>query len=84
MGTVINDSTSAADNPRQAVWISTRGGENSGNTSTGIACNWPVPKTIIATARAMTMNLILKLDRTIQRIISWGLSRQPGQLLLGG
>src|SRR6478672_8934075 len=34
-GTETNDSTSAADRPSAAVWISTRGGANSGKTSTG-------------------------------------------------
>lgn len=32
-GTVVSDSTSAGDRPRQAVWISTDTGANSGNTS---------------------------------------------------
>src|SRR5262245_51268870 len=35
-GTVTNDSTSDADKPRHGVWISTRGGANSGKTSTVI------------------------------------------------
>ncbi len=35
MGTVTKDSTSAVDIPSAMVWISTRGGANSGNTSTG-------------------------------------------------
>ena len=30
------------------VWISTRGGANSGKTSTGMSRSWPTPKTIIA------------------------------------
>src|SRR3981081_4936755 len=34
-GTVTSCSTSADESPRQMVWISTRGGANSGNTSTG-------------------------------------------------
>jgi hypothetical protein len=32
-GTVVSDSTSDGDRPRQAVWISTETGANSGNTS---------------------------------------------------
>ena len=35
MGTVTSDSTSAVDIPSAIVWISTRGGANSGKTSTG-------------------------------------------------
>jgi hypothetical protein len=53
-GIVTRDSTSAADNPRQDVWISTRGGANSGKTSTGMASSWPTPKNIIAPANATT------------------------------
>ena len=47
-------STSAAVRPRQAVWIWTRGGANSGNTSTGIFRSAPMPNSIIATATATT------------------------------
>ena len=36
-GMVMSCSTSSVLSPRQAVWISTRGGANSGNTSTGAA-----------------------------------------------
>ena len=50
MGMVTRLSTSAAVSPRHAVWICTRGGANSGNTSTGICRNAPTPKIIIATA----------------------------------
>ncbi len=53
-GIVTSDSTSAADSPRQDVWISTRGGANSGKTSTGMASSWPTPKNIIAPANATT------------------------------
>ena len=35
-GTVISDSTSSAERPRLGVWISTRGGANSGKTSSGV------------------------------------------------
>src|SRR5262245_30536609 len=36
-GTVTNCSTSVEESPRHGVWISTRGGANSGKTSTGMA-----------------------------------------------
>ncbi len=39
-GTVTSSSTSAADSPRVIVWISTRGGANSGKTSTGASRSW--------------------------------------------
>ena len=45
-GTVIRFSTSAGDSPMPRVWISTLGGENSGNTSTGIFLIWPTPTSI--------------------------------------
>src|SRR5688572_19132949 len=73
-GMVISSSTSAAERPSAAVWISTRGGANSGNTSTGMERSCPVPKIIIPTARAMTMKRSLMLLRTTQRIIAVGLS----------
>ena len=43
-GTVTSASTSAGDRPRQMVWISTRGGANSGNTSTGSSWTRMAPK----------------------------------------
>ena len=35
-GTVTSASTSSAEQPEASVWISTRGGANSGKTSTGV------------------------------------------------
>jgi hypothetical protein len=67
-GTVTRDSTSPVDSPLHMVWISTRGGANSGNTSTGIFVNCNDPTVIINTATATTMNLNLRLVSTIQRI----------------
>ena len=49
-GIVTSDSTSAADKPIAEVWISTRGGANSGKTSTGIVRSCCTPKNIIAAA----------------------------------
>src|SRR5919204_5511309 len=69
-GTVTRLSTSAAESPRQIVWISTRGCANSGNASTGIARSWPPPKRIIAAPAATTMKRNFRLDPTIQRITS--------------
>ena len=43
-GTVTRASTSAAESPSATVWISTRGGANSGNTSTGMSRIRPRPE----------------------------------------
>ncbi len=56
IGTVTSDSTSDVDRPRLSVWISTCGGANSGNTSTGAERMEPMPNAIIATAAAITRN----------------------------
>jgi hypothetical protein len=53
-GTVTSDSTSEEDNPREAVWISTRGGANSGKTSIGASRSVPAPKNISAAASPTT------------------------------
>ena len=66
-GIVTSDSTSAADRPIAEVWISTRGGANSGKTSTGIARSCCTPKNIIAAALATTMYRNRRLAWTIQR-----------------
>jgi len=42
------------DSPVQAVWMTTRGGANSGNTSTCIRGRTVTPSTIMATAAATT------------------------------
>ena len=53
-GTVTSSSTSEVDSPTAIVWISTRGGENSGNTSSRIDGNRVVPPTISARPAATT------------------------------
>ena len=67
-GTVTRDSTSEVVRPMQRVWISTRGGANSGNTSIRIAGRATVPNTIMPTAAATTMNRNLRLAETVRRI----------------
>src|SRR5574342_1243201 len=67
-GTVTRASTSSAVIPRDGVWISTRGGANSGNASTGMLGIWALPYPIIATASASTMYRNFRLDLTIERI----------------
>ena len=42
-GTVTRDSTSVEESPRLIVWISTCGGANSGNTSSGVSRSWVKP-----------------------------------------
>ena len=68
IGTVTSCSTSEVDSPTQAVWISTRGGANSGNTSTCIFGSTVTPSTIMPTAAATTRWRNLKLEPTIQLI----------------
>ena len=67
-GTVTRDSTSPVDRPLHMVWISTRGGANSGNTSTGIFASCSDPTPIISRAIATTMNRNRRLVSTIHRI----------------
>ena len=54
MGTVIRLSTSVVDKPGASVWISTKGGANSGNTSSGSSSAERMPTTIKTIATAMT------------------------------
>ena len=69
-GTVMNSSTSAAESPSVGVWISTRGGANSGKTSTRASPrSSSAPKTISAAAASTTRCRNLRLDATIQRIM---------------
>ena len=75
-GTVTRDSTSSAESPRHGVWISTRGGANSGKTSTGMLGSCAMPKNIIAAAIASTMNRNFRLVPTIQRIMAGALLAQ--------
>src|SRR5512144_2562000 len=72
-GTVTRASTSSAVIPRDGVWISTRGGANSGNASTGMLGIWAMPYPIIATASASTMYRNFRLDLTIERITAGNL-----------
>ena len=53
-GTETSCSTSADESPRQMVWISTRGGANSGNTSTGTSRRRARPNQVSTTPRART------------------------------
>jgi hypothetical protein len=46
-GTVTNCSTSEVDSPRQAVWTITRGGANSGKTSTRWSGRVTIPSAIV-------------------------------------
>jgi hypothetical protein len=55
IGTVTRSSTSVAESPSASVWISTFGGANSGNTSTGMPRSCWTPKNISAAAAAATM-----------------------------
>ena len=55
-GIVTSVSTSEVDIPIEIVWTSTRGGANSGKTSTGTFCIWTMPMLIIAAAAASTRN----------------------------
>src|ERR671911_1428052 len=67
-GTVISSSTCSEELPTAMVWISTRGGANSGKTSTSALRVSPMPKTISAAAAKRTNHRNRKLDPTIQRI----------------
>ena len=69
IGTVTSPSTSVADRPRHGTCTSTRGGANSGNTSTGVFGSSIAPKNIIADAAATTRKRNLKLVPMIQRIM---------------
>ncbi|GAP60234.1 hypothetical protein AHiyo1_37140 [Arthrobacter sp. Hiyo1] len=68
IGTLTSSSTSCAVRPRQAVWISTRGGANSGKTSMDAELNCTEPNSITAQASATTTVLNLRLMPMIQRI----------------
>src|SRR5215217_7657565 len=53
-GTVINSSTCSEELPTAMVWISTRGGANSGKTSRSALRVSPMPKTMSAAAMKST------------------------------
>src|SRR5215210_7415394 len=65
---VISSSTCSEELPTAMVWISTRGGANSGKTSTSAFRVSPMPKIISAPAAKSTSHRNRKLDPTIQRI----------------
>src|SRR5215211_5978088 len=67
-GTVISSSTCSEELPTAMVWISTRGGANSGKTSRSALRVSPMPNTISAAATKSTSHRNRKLDPTIQRI----------------
>ena len=69
IGTVTRLSTSAAESPRQVVWISTRGWANSGKASTGMARSFCPPKNNIAAPATSTTKRKRRLDPTTQRIM---------------
>src|SRR4029079_10392070 len=86
IGIVMSCSTSSVDMPRPSVCTSTKGGANSGKTSTGMFCTRVAPSAIMPTATATPMNRKCRLDLTIQRIIGSGslafdLELGPEQLL---
>ncbi len=68
IGTVISSSTSLEEFPRAMVWISTRGGANSGNTSTLVSGIWTKPIARVATARNSTIHRNLRLVATMRFI----------------
>src|SRR5215213_5687644 len=86
-GTVISSSTCSEELPTAMVWISTRGGANSGKTSTSAFRVSPMPKTMSAAAAKSTNHRNRKLDPTIQRISNPYLSMcdlEFGAVHLGG
>src|SRR5918999_2254136 len=79
-GIVISSSTSLEELPIATVWISTRGGANSGKTSTGALRVSATPNIISAAAAKTTSHRNRRLDPTIQRIRP---PRSMGDLELG-
>src|SRR5215212_6108478 len=67
-GTVTSSSTCSEELPTAMVWISTRGGANSGKTSRSALRVSPMPKTMSAAAAKSTSHRNRKLNPTIQRI----------------
>src|SRR5918998_1795654 len=68
IGTVINCSTSLEELPSAMVWISTRGGANSGNTSTSVSGIRTNPRAIMAAATNSTIQRKARLPATMRRI----------------
>lgn len=84
----MSSSTSMAVMPGPSVWISTLGGANSGNTSTGIFCSCWVPKTNSIAAMASTRKRNLRLEPMIQvnidHSIPWALGMVSSHFLFVG
>ena len=68
-GTVTRLSTSPVERPGASVWISTSGGANSGNTSSGVFCAARDPATIRTSASATTTKRRRSERSTSQRIM---------------
>src|ERR671921_2646436 len=86
-GTVTSSSTCSEELPTAIVWISTRGGANSGKTSRSALRVSPVPKTMSAAAAKITNHRNRKLDPTIHPISNPYLSMcdlELGAVHLGG
>jgi hypothetical protein len=69
-GTDTSSSTSRADRPEHSVWISTRGGANSGKASIGISRSCRTPKNITSEAPTTTRYRSFRLVPMIQRIMA--------------
>ena len=68
-GTLISDSTSGVDKPGASVWISTRGGANSGNTSSGMLRAPRAAASVPITAKASTTTACRNDRDTSQRML---------------
>ena len=68
-GTVTRLSTSPVERPGASVWISTSGGANSGNTSSGVFCAARDPATMRTSASATTTSRRRRERSTSQRIM---------------
>ncbi len=75
IGTVISCSTSLEELPRAMVWISTRGGANSGNTSTLVSGICTNPIAITPAAQNNTIQRSRRLVATTHRITASAPSR---------
>src|SRR6476620_7179044 len=81
MGTETSSSTSCAVKPRHAVWISTRGGANSGKTSMDAELSCREPSSITTHASATTIVLNLRLIPMSQRMSVRRIQLCPEQFL---
>ena len=70
IGTVTRLSTSSVERPGASVWISTMGGANSGNTSSGTSRPARMPRTTSSAARASTRTRWTSAKRTRPASIS--------------